>query len=61
MALQAGDPLPLGWWLGAEKRAMPEMIWDEKDVGDKKAAVSGCYEKPLGWQRVLLNDLCPSW
>lgn len=40
---------------------MPEMSWDEKDVGDKKAAVSGCYEKPLGWQRVLLNDLCPSW
>lgn len=61
MAPQSRDLLPLGRWLGAEKRAMPEKIWDEKDSGDKKPAASGYYEKPLGWQRVLLNDLCPSW
>lgn len=52
--------LSAGGWR-QRKRAMPEMIWDAKASGDKKAAVSRCYGKLLGWWRVLLNDLCPSW
>lgn len=43
-----------------EKRAMPAAMWDEEDPGDKETAVRGCYEKPLGWERVLLNVLF-SW
>lgn len=46
--------------VGAEKRAIPAAMWGEEDSGDKETAVRGCYEKPLGWERVLLNVLF-SW
>lgn len=45
---------------GAEKGAMPAAMWDEEDSGDEETAVRGYYEKPLGWERVLLNVLF-SW
>lgn len=41
----------------AEKRAMPAAMWDEEGSGEKETTLRGYYEKPLGWERVLLNVL----